>query len=246
MPFSVGIMSDSFPSSSLQLRKQCVSLLALNLAEMQVARETDEQILHLIKSRGPQTTAAVAGRLGITSVGARQHLERLTREGLLGSEDRAGSVGRPKRHWHLSAAGHARFPDTHSVLTLELIDGVREVFGEAGLDKLIATRETQTLAQYKARLRGARSLRARVKRLAAERDREGYMAEARAEDDGSYLLLENHCPICAAATACQGFCRSELEIFRAALGEGVQVERVEHILDGARRCAYRISEERSA
>ncbi|PJI50782.1 MarR family transcriptional regulator, partial [Methylobacterium radiotolerans] len=38
-----------------------------------------------------------------------------------------------------------------------------------------------------------------------------------------------------------GFCRSELELFRKVLGEGVQVDREEHILAGARRCAYRVS-----
>jgi predicted ArsR family transcriptional regulator len=53
--------------------------------------------------------------------------------------------------------------------------------------------------------------------------------------------MENHCPICAAATLCQSFCRSELEIFQDVLGPGARVERTDHILAGARRCAYRIS-----
>jgi predicted ArsR family transcriptional regulator len=64
------------------------------------------------------------------------------------------------------------------------------------------------------------------------------MAEWRAEPDGSFLLAENHCPVCAAARICQGFCRSELSVFRSVLGPGVAVERAEHILAGARRCAY--------
>jgi predicted ArsR family transcriptional regulator len=37
-----------------------------------------------------------------------------------------------------------------------------------------------------------------------------------------------------------GLCRSELAIFRAVLGADVTVERTDHILAGARRCAYRI------
>ena len=47
-------------------------------------------------------------------------------------------------------------------------------------------------------------------------------------------------PICAAASSCQGFCRAELQMFRTLLGEKAEVERVEHLLSGARRCAYRI------
>src|SRR5437667_164453 len=80
----------------------------------------------------------------------------------------------------------------------------------------------------------------RVERLAEARTREGYMAESQPEGDG-YLLVENHCPICAAATTCQGFCRAERDVFEKALGPGVTVERTEHIVGGDRRCAYRIA-----
>ena len=38
----------------------------------------------------------------------------------------------------------------------------------------------------------------RVRTVARLRTEEGYMAEFEAEPDGSFLLLENHCPICAA------------------------------------------------
>ena len=80
----------------------------------------------------------------------------------------------------------------------------------------------------------------RVARLAEARTREGYMAESRAEGEG-YVLVENHCPICVAATACQGFCRTELDTFRQVLGPDASVERTEHIIAGDRRCVYRIS-----
>ena len=68
------------------------------------------------------------------------------------------------------------------------------------------------------------------------------MADWREEPDGSLLLVENHCPICAAATACQGFCRAELDVFRAVLGPAATVERTEHIVTGGRRCSYVIRE----
>ena len=56
-----------------------------------------------------------------------------------------------------------------------------------------------------------------------------------------YLLIEDHCPICAAAIACQGFCSIELEVFRGLLDDGWQIERQDHLLSGARRCTYRIT-----
>jgi predicted ArsR family transcriptional regulator len=67
------------------------------------------------------------------------------------------------------------------------------------------------------------------------------MAEVRREEGGGgFLLVENHCPICAAANACQGFCSTELDLFRTVLGPSVEVERVEHIVSGDQRCAYRV------
>ena len=66
------------------------------------------------------------------------------------------------------------------------------------------------------------------------------MAEAMAEG-GGYVLVENHCPICVAATECQGFCRAELETFQEVLGPGASVKRTEHIVQGDRRCAYRVT-----
>ena len=137
----------------------------------------------------------------------------------------------------MTDAAYARFPDTHA----ELTEAVRKTLGEVALDRLVQARENDTKRVYCVALSGATTLRARVARLARIRSKEGYMAEWRAEA-GGYLLLENHCPICAAATACQGFCRAELEVFRAALGPGVTVERIEHVLAGARRCAYRITQ----
>ncbi len=55
------------------------------------------------------------------------------------------------------------------------------------------------------------------------------------------LHFDNHCAICTAAKACTGFCLSELQLFADLLGGDVDVQRVEHVLTGARRCAYQIT-----
>ena len=57
-----------------------------------------------------------------------------------------------------------------------------------------------------------------MRALAERRSTEGYLAEVVTDDD-DLILIEHHCPICTAATSCQGLCRSELEVFRAALGD---------------------------
>lgn len=202
---------------------------------------TSDHLLFLLKTRGPSTAQQLAERLQLTSMAVRRHLEQGQEKGLLLTEDRADKVGRPARYWLLSDAGHARFPDRHSELTVQLIEQVRELFGEAGLDKLITAREQTSEASYTARLARSQTLSQKVAGLVEARDAEGYMAQMETQADGSFLLVENHCPICAAATACQGFCKSELDVFQRTLGPGSRVERVEHALTGARRCVYRIT-----
>ncbi|MEO9528319.1 metalloregulator ArsR/SmtB family transcription factor [Roseibium sp.] len=204
-----------------------------------MADRTRTRLLNALKSAGPQTAADLATGLKVTTVAVRQHLEGLHRDGLVDFEDLKGSVGRPKRVWALTRAGHRQFPDNHANLVLGLLNGLGDIFGAEGLDKLIAHREEQSRTAYMAAVAGAEDLPGRLDVLAHLRNQEGYMAELVADESG-YLLIENHCSICAAATACQGFCRSELKLFKDVLGSEVSVERTEHQLSGDRRCVYRI------
>lgn len=199
-----------------------------------------DDILRLLKTQGPTQTLAVAEHLGVSRQAARQHLERLEVDGLVEQAMERAGVGRPRAAWSLSVRGHRRFPDAHAQMSVELIEAVRVEFGAEGLDRLVARRERATLAAYELALAGSDRLQDRLARLAAARTIEGYMAEWRALNDGAYLLAENHCPICSAAAACQGFCRSELAMFQALLAPA-RVERTDHILAGARRCAYRVT-----
>lgn len=198
-----------------------------------------DRLLHMLKTRGPQLAADAGRALGTTGEAARQQFVKLAASGLVEARSEARGVGRPSQVWHLTAAGHARFPDTHSELTVQLLQTVRETFGPEAIDRLIDVREQQSRTLYLQELASAETLQERVKRLAALRSREGYMAEWSEQPDGAFVLIENHCPICAAAAACQGFCRAELDVFEQVLQ--ARVERVEHILMNARRCAYRIT-----
>ncbi|HVJ42486.1 MAG TPA: metalloregulator ArsR/SmtB family transcription factor [Dongiaceae bacterium] len=202
-----------------------------------MTQRSTARILRLLKLRGAQNADTIAKFLKITPVAARQHLTGLLQRGLVAHEDRRLGVGRPKRFWILTKAGHDYFPENHAGLTLELINAVRAVFGEEGLDRVIRHREVKAKKQYRA-LVGDGPVKQRAKRLAAQRSAEGYMAQLQDMPDGGILLIERHCPICAAAATCQGFCRSELALFAHALGPDVSVTRTDHIVSGAERCAY--------
>jgi predicted ArsR family transcriptional regulator len=205
-----------------------------------IPRPAADRFLLLLKRRGPQTAADLGKATGVTGEAARQQLVRLAADGLVVSAAQPRGVGRPAQVWSLTEAGNARFPDAHAELTAQLIRSIRTQLGEEVLDRLIDARAAESKAAYAAALEGAADLGEKVARLAEARTREGYMAESQREGPG-YLLVENHCPICVAATTCQGFCRAEIDTFREVLGPEVVVERTEHIVQGDRRCAYRIA-----
>ena len=203
-------------------------------------RDSQEQILYLLKTKGPLTAQVLAERLSITPMGVRQHLKRLAEEGLVAHHDERSGVGRPARHWSLTSHGNDRFPDSHADLTVSLLENVRRVFGAKGLDKLINARTRDQTKLYREHIDGRLSIEHHLTALVEQRSAEGYMAEWHQDDDGTFLLVENHCPIWAAARFCQGLWRTELDVFRDVLGKDVEVERMDHLLSGARRCAYRI------
>jgi predicted ArsR family transcriptional regulator len=203
---------------------------------------TIDRILYQLKTKGPQTAGPLARKLGVTAMAVRQQLYRLKQQGLVEYADERRPVGRPARVWRLTPRSASRFPDSHADLTLEMIGAVRAAFGESGLERLLNERTQRQRANYTERMKQAGAgLFRRVQVLTQIRREQGYMAECVRRRDGTILFTENHCPICAAASICQGLCRQELSLFGDLLGGKVSVERVDHILAGARRCAYLIT-----
>lgn len=195
----------------------------------------------LLKTRGGLTAASVAQELGITNEGARLQLLKFVEEGLVSVSNESTGVGRPKQIFSLTPQGNSKFPDTHAELTVKLINLMRDTLGEDALKAVMDAGEVFGKDRYMKELEPFSNLEERIAGLTEIRTREGYMAEY-TKDEAGYLLIENHCPICAAAKSCQGFCTGELNIFKQVLGSKVQISRIDHILSGDRRCAYRIAE----
>jgi predicted ArsR family transcriptional regulator len=197
-------------------------------------------LIDSLKQDGPQDATRLARRLGISAMAVRQHLYELEAEGLVTHEAEARPVGRPAKLWRLTPAADRFFPDGHAEFTVGLINSMKQAFGAEGLDKLLKVRAREQTSAYKARLDKQPNLPKKLKVLAEIRTEEGYMAEVIKANRG-YLLVENHCPVCSAAAACTGLCNLELEVFRKSLGSEHEVRRIDHILAGARRCAYLVT-----
>jgi predicted ArsR family transcriptional regulator len=203
--------------------------------------KTRRSIVKLLKADGPLDAQRLAAQLSVSTMAVRQHLYALAAEGLVTSEEKPVPIGRPAKHWRLTREADRLFPDAYAELNVALLEALEETFGAPGLAQLLGVRRARQERSYRERIPPTASLEQKVRRLAVIRTDEGYMASVREEEGGRLLLVENHCPICAAATACTGLCAAELELFRSVVGDHGTVERTEHILAGARRCAYLVT-----
>jgi len=202
--------------------------------------KTRRAIVRLLKQEGALDSAALARRLKLTPMAIRQHLYELQREKLVSAEERPVPLGRPAKHWQLTRDADRLFPDAYAEVTLALIGAMGQTLDGPTMQRVLDARAAAQRAAYVKRIKPGEPLARKLRELARVRSEEGYMAEVR-RDGNSFLFIENHCPICAAANVCQGFCASELDLFRSVLGSGVTIERAEHIVSGDRRCVYRVT-----
>jgi predicted ArsR family transcriptional regulator len=202
--------------------------------------DAKRRLVERLKRVDSATAGELASAFALTDTAVRQHLEQLQASGLVRRIDgSAQGRGRPAARWQLTAAADAEFPDRHVDLTVDLIESIRSELGDQALERVVDGRARRQAEQYRT-IVGTGSVVVRVRRLADQRTVEGYVAEA-IPDGHDVLLVEHHCPVCSAATACTSLCRTELEVFQHALGDDVTVRREQHLLSGDHRCAYRIS-----
>jgi DeoR family transcriptional regulator, suf operon transcriptional repressor len=198
-------------------------------------------VLYAVRRRGEATADQVADQLDITVSGARQHLAALARDGLVESSELPSPDGRRGRRtlvYSATPAADAYFPKAYGELTNELLGYVADTDREL-LDQLFAKRREARIAAARARLSSKRSLRGKVAELTRILDEDGYLASWEQGAPGVFRIIEHNCAIWAVAERYGQACTSELDFIRSVL-DGADVERVQHMVAGARRCAYEV------
>jgi predicted ArsR family transcriptional regulator len=196
---------------------------------------TRRRILEQLKKNGEARADEIAGNLGISVQGTRQHLTALERDGLIGHREHRDGLGRPKFVYELSSAGDALFPRNYGELANELLAYVQDE--DPGLVERIFDRRAQRrLANAQARTAGM-PFACKVQEIARILDEDGYLADFEQREDGSFLIREHNCAVLSVAMRYSHACGSELDFLRAALPEA-EVTRVAHRLAGGHICAY--------
>lgn len=198
-----------------------------------------ERAVDLLKTSGPQSLSSLSTAFEVTVEGARFQMLKLEKEGMVVSSKAVTGRGRPQQLWSLTNAGQSRFPDMHAALSIRLMEVMKETLGEQMLSKIITANGEKGTSKYLLLLEGVTDLEQRITRFVAIRSSEGYMAQLIKDEEG-FIFIENHCPIGAAAHANPGICHAEFKTLQTVIGEQVPIKRIEFIIDGGRRCAYRI------
>ena len=195
-------------------------------------------MLDLLKKRGEQGADQLASSTGLTISAVRQQLQALQRDGLVGYRQSRSGPGRPRHLYHLTPAAEGLYPRAYAELTNELLDYVGDAQPEL-VDEIFRRRRQRRIENARSRLAG-KDFEGKVQELTAILDGDGYLAEAVAEPDGSFLIVEHNCAILGIALRYGQACGTELEFIRTMLPEA-NVERITHMVQGASNCSYRIN-----
>ncbi|NPA91270.1 MAG: transcriptional regulator [Chloroflexi bacterium] len=196
---------------------------------------TRRRVLVALKILGQATAQDLARLLHITPMGVRRHLASLEDEGLVTYKRVRHGQGRPRHVYELTPKAHAQFDQRYAALSIELLNYVRDTFGEEAIWHLFSKR-AQRRAEELLPLFQNLPLEERVARLAEVLNREGYLAEW-SREDGAFFLCEHHCAIQEVAKQFPQACATEEIFLRRVLGD-VDIQRREHIVRGDTRCAY--------
>jgi predicted ArsR family transcriptional regulator len=200
---------------------------------------TRQKIILALKHHGSMTAAELGDLLGMSSMGARRHLDALAREEWVRFEVVQRGKGAPSHLYQLAPRADELFPKKYAQLANELLGYLTAEQGDAVVSELFERR-----AQY--RLRVARSqldglpLAERVAGLTALLRSDGYLAELQALESGGFLVTQHNCPVYDVAAAFRAACNSELG-FVSALLPDAEVTREQCLVGGGQGCIYRIT-----
>ena len=198
-------------------------------------QSTRQELLQTFKMNGEMTVEALSAQIGITTMGVRQHLAVLEKDGLVSSRTVRQKVGRPALHFQLTERAEAFFPQQYGHFATSILEQIRQLDGDEKIDLILRKRAELQIKAYRQRIE-AKPLLEQVTELARIRDDEGYMAEVRDLGDGSFELIEHHCPIADVARMCEKVCTYELEVFRQVLDADVVFS--DHKMRGDSQCSY--------
>ena len=198
---------------------------------------TDQELLDLIRRRGPLAVTEMADQLGVTGTAIRNRLARLLGSGLVERQAEHGGRGRPRHRYQASVEAHKRLGQNYADLAVALWEEMMGSVADRKMRRLLFSRITDRLAQaYRIRVTGE-EWEGRLVQLSNILHDRGVETEVARDGAGLAIILRQHsCPYYELAEADRAICALERKMFEKVLGRGLRLSQCR--LDGDRSCDF--------
>jgi predicted ArsR family transcriptional regulator len=199
---------------------------------------TRNQILILLKTKGPLTVSEMAEHLGVTEMAVRRHLNTLERDQMVSSQLLRQAMGRPTSQYFLTEKSDDFFPKNYHSFTVDILEDLERTQGTEVIDQLFKNREKRLIEAYQGSFKSKKSLRDRVETLAKMQEGKGYMVKMEEINEDTFALIEHNCPIAQVSSRFTQACACELNLFRNILEADVEQQLC--AAKGSPHCVYLI------
>ena len=203
---------------------------------------TREKILLLLKKKGAVSIDKISKELNITSMGIRQHLLWLEKNGLIDYVAKRQGIGRPAFIYKLTDKADDLFPKAYRDFIVTVFKDIENNEGRDKIDEILQWRKNGIFKDMKETLSDRKTFQEKVFGFRDILESKGYLVEFNATNK-HYTIKQYNCPIYVLAVEYKEACRYELQMYKDLLGK--IVSREECISDGDPSCTYIIPKNNS-
>ena len=155
-------------------------------------------ILEALKLSDGMPVSELARELGMSYMGVKQHCQKLTELGFLEEwriPREKKEVGRPEKLYRIKPKCEGLFPEAGVELTLAVMEGVRQIYGDSAPEKLLFHHFQKLREQWQPRVRAGKSMVEKATRLADVRDKAGWFSRCHYDPSTGFRIEEFHSPM---------------------------------------------------
>ena len=200
-------------------------------------------ILEALKTSDGLPVSDLARELEMSYMGVKQHCLKLTEMGYL-EEWRVPrekkEVGRPEKLYRLTEKCDSLFPEAGVGLTLDVLEAVQNLYGEAAPEKLLFHHFQMIRDKWQMKVRAGKSMVEKATRLADLRSKAGWFSRCHYDPSTGFRIEEFHNPFAKVYAVYPNAVRMELQMMEKLLGTRVLREEVS-TGKGRKRVVYEIA-----
>ena len=197
----------------------------------------DREIIEHLHRAGGAEIASLCDLLGVTRNAIRQRISRLETSGLINSEKKSQSRGRPKNVYRVTADGLHSLGEDYRELAVVLWESIVGLEDSEVKERLIVEIQSRLASRFRRKLAESSTVEENLDQLAEEMKASGFNVEA---DHSATLpiLRETNCPFPMLADVDETICQVERRVLEDVLGAPVEFKN--RCRDGHHCCEFEV------